>query len=104
MAFLRTEEGGWEATPQADEPTDDTEVFARPSEFYQLKGENSPEHVFILKNSRTEGSDGSEPSKLQSAVRIKFDENGVLVLEEIEVPDEEQLADYEKLTSEIIGE
>lgn len=104
LAFLRGENGDWLLTPQAEEPTEQTEISAGPDEFYKHTDVNGITRVVILKKGWPEGSDGEEPPIVFTATRIKIAKDGSVILEEMERPTNEQLAEYEKLTCEKIGE
>lgn len=103
ILYLGDGENGWNIVDETEDG-EQNGLFALPSDFYRYGGTDAPAHILIIKKGRPEDSDGEEPPIIFTATRIKIAENGSVVLEEMARPTNEQLAKYEKLTCEKIGE
>jgi len=101
-AFTRNDNGEWKKFTRPKELTDETMIYARPDPdaFYRLKIENELSHVIIIKKQWAKGV--LEPGI--SASQVNFNEKGVLILKEVPVPDQKELANYEQVKFETLKE
>lgn len=101
-AFTRNDNGEWKEFTRPKELTDETMIYARsdPDAFYRLKIENKLSHVIIIKKQWAKGV--LEPGV--SASQVTFNDKGVLILKEVPVPDQKELANYEQVKFETLKE